>query len=62
MVLSKKVVVPTDSTYLFELETFMFAMYRGWNGTMNVDGQAERDMHFQTCTNNLQTDWSQDLV
>jgi hypothetical protein len=59
-VIAKRLAIPSNSTYLHELQTFLFTTYGGWNGTSDEDGRSEGTMRFQTCTNNPQTDWAQD--
>jgi hypothetical protein len=53
--------IPPESTFLQELERFLFVTYGGWNGTMDTQGRSEGSMRTQPCTSNPQTDWSQDL-
>jgi hypothetical protein len=53
--LTKRLSIPSHSTYLHILETFLFTTYGGWNGTVDEDGQSE-EMRFQTSTNHPQTD------
>jgi hypothetical protein len=52
--------IPRDSTFLQELERFLFVTYGGWNGTTDTQGRTEGSMRTQPCTSNPQTDWSQE--
>jgi hypothetical protein len=52
--------IPPGSTFLQELESFLFVTYGGWNGTTNEQGLSEGSMRTQPCTSQPQTDWSQE--
>jgi hypothetical protein len=52
--------IPSKSTFLQELEAFLFITFGGWNGSSNARGVVEGSMRFQTTTNSPQTDWAQD--
>jgi hypothetical protein len=59
-VASRCLAIPTKSTFLQELETYLFLTFGGWNGTSNARGVVEGSMRFQTTANSPQTDWAQD--
>ncbi len=59
-VATKCLAIPPHSTYLHELESFLFTTYGGWNGTVDDNGRSQGTMRFQTSTNHPQTDWAQD--
>ena len=52
--------IPSKSTFMHELETYLFTTFGGWNGTTNARGVVEGSMRFQTTTNSPQSDWAQD--
>jgi hypothetical protein len=52
--------IPVGSTFLRELERFLFVTYGGWNGTNDQTGKTEGAMRTQPCTIHPQSDWAQE--
>jgi hypothetical protein len=59
-VATKCLAIPSKSTFVHELETYLFKEFGGWNGTTDRRGRVEGAMRFQSTTNHPQTDWAQD--
>ena len=53
---------PPDSTYLQELERYLFIEYGGWNGTKNRKRLSKGATRTQPCDSHPQTGWAQDLA